>query len=87
MSLNQIEAHFEANSPQMDLGVGFFLFSPEIISATPLIKDPSYLTPSLASKLFKVTRKALPVGLGRCADVDDEDTQCDAGRLDARIRG
>ncbi|KIK06262.1 hypothetical protein K443DRAFT_635309, partial [Laccaria amethystina LaAM-08-1] len=45
----------------MDLGVGFFLFSPEIISATPLIKDPSYLTPSLASKLFKVTRKALPV--------------------------
>jgi len=27
------------------------------------------------------------LGLGRCADGDDEDGQCDAGRLDARLRG
>jgi hypothetical protein len=61
MSLNQLEDHLEANSPQMDLGVGSFVFSQGIISAIPLIKDPSYLTSSLPSKLFKVIRKSLPV--------------------------
>ncbi|KIJ91233.1 hypothetical protein K443DRAFT_686228 [Laccaria amethystina LaAM-08-1] len=45
----------------MDLGVGSFVFSQGIISAIPLIKDPSYLTSSLPSKLFKVIRKSLPV--------------------------
>jgi hypothetical protein len=45
MSLNQLEAHFEANSPQMDLGVSSFVFSRRLISASPLIKDPSHLTP------------------------------------------
>ena len=90
MSFIQLEAHFEANSPQIDLGVGSFVFFQGIISAIPLIKDPSCLTSSLPSKLFKVTRKSIPIivlGLGRCADVDDEDAQCDAGRLDAGLQG
>jgi len=88
MSLIQLEAHFEADSPQVDLGVGSFGFFQGIV---PLTKDPSYLTSSLPSKLFKVTRKSILVmvlGLVRCADIDDEDAQCDAGRLDtARLRG
>jgi len=39
MFLIQLEAHFEADSPQVDLGVGAFGFFQEILSAIPLIKD------------------------------------------------
>ena len=55
------EFHIEADCPQMDMGVGSFVFSQGIVSAIPLIKDPSYLTSSLPSKRLKVTRKSLPV--------------------------
>jgi hypothetical protein len=49
----------------------FFRFSQGIvISPIPLIKDPSYFTSSLPSKLFKVTRKSL------LSDLDAERSQC-----------
>lgn len=46
----------------MDLGVGSFVFSQGIVSAIPLLKNPSYLidTP-LRQKLVDSTRKVLPV--------------------------
>ncbi|KIJ64800.1 hypothetical protein HYDPIDRAFT_111404 [Hydnomerulius pinastri MD-312] len=45
----------------MDLGVGSFVFSQGIVSAIPLIKDPSHLNAPLKPKLFKIIKKIAPV--------------------------
>jgi glucosaminylphosphatidylinositol acyltransferase len=45
----------------MDLGVGSFVFSQGVVSAIPLIKDPSHLTAPLKPKLITVIRKTLPI--------------------------
>ncbi|KAG2006940.1 GPI-anchored wall transfer protein 1 [Coprinopsis cinerea AmutBmut pab1-1] len=45
----------------MDLGVGSFVFSQGMVSAIPLLKNPTYLTSPLGPKLVRVVRKAFPV--------------------------
>lgn len=45
----------------MDLGVGSFVFSQGVVSAIPLIRDPSYLTAPLKPKLVSVVRKTFPI--------------------------
>ena len=45
----------------MGFGVGFFVFSQGIVSATQLIKGPAYLTSPILSKFTHVIRKSLPI--------------------------
>ncbi|ETW77608.1 hypothetical protein HETIRDRAFT_480289 [Heterobasidion irregulare TC 32-1] len=45
----------------MDMGVGSFVFSQGVVSAIPLLKDPSYLTSPLIPKTTRTLRKTLPV--------------------------
>ncbi|KAI6128862.1 GWT1-domain-containing protein [Pisolithus croceorrhizus] len=47
----------------MDLGVGSFVFSQGIISAIPLLKDPSRLRKPLGYKLFDTLKKVAPVAI------------------------
>ena len=46
---------------QMDLGVGSFVFSQGIVSAIPMVKDPTYLKAPIGPKMIAVIRKCLPV--------------------------
>lgn len=46
---------------KMDLGVGSFVFSQGIVSAIPLLKNPSHLVSSIPTKLYNVIRKAIPI--------------------------
>lgn len=41
--------------------MGSFVFSHGVVSAIPLIKDPSYLTAPLKSKLVTAVQKTLPI--------------------------
>ena len=45
----------------MDMGVGSFIFSQGIVSAIPLVKDPSYITAPLLPKFLRVTKKSFPI--------------------------
>ncbi|KAK0449720.1 GWT1-domain-containing protein [Desarmillaria tabescens] len=45
----------------MDLGVGAFVFSQGVISAIPLVKNPTYLASPVLSKLVTTIRKVLPI--------------------------
>ena len=45
----------------MDLGVGSFVFSQGIVSAIPLIKDPSRLRADVKPKLYRIIKKILPI--------------------------
>ncbi|KAF8635696.1 hypothetical protein AX15_000321 [Amanita polypyramis BW_CC] len=45
----------------MDLGVGSFVFSQGVVSAIPILKDPSHLTLPVISKLLSVMRNSFPV--------------------------
>jgi hypothetical protein len=46
---------------KMDLGVGSFVFSQGLVSAIPLLKDPSHLTSPMGPKIVTVLRKCLPL--------------------------
>lgn len=49
----------------MDLGVGSFVFSQGLVSAIPIVKDPTHLLAPLGPKLLTVIRKVSPIwGLG-----------------------
>ncbi|KAG8216125.1 GWT1-domain-containing protein [Butyriboletus roseoflavus] len=45
----------------MDCGVGSFVFSQGIVSAIPLIKDPSQLHADVKPKLYRIIKKMLPI--------------------------
>ena len=45
----------------MDMGVGAFVFSQGIVSAIPLIKNPTYSRVSVMREVASVLRKSAPV--------------------------
>lgn len=58
--------HFFLQNPakrvaQMDLGVGSFVFGQGVVSAIPLLKNPSYLISPMTPKFVSVVRKCLPI--------------------------
>ncbi|KAG6901871.1 hypothetical protein C0995_007097 [Termitomyces sp. Mi166 len=55
------ELYFDELIFKMDLGTGSFVFSQGLVSAIPLIKNPSYLSAPAVPKILAVTRKSLPI--------------------------
>ena len=49
------------SAPQMDIGVGSFVFSQGVVSAIPLLKEPNYLLSPLTEKTVSVLKKVSPV--------------------------
>ena len=47
----------------MDLGVGSFVFSQGVVSAIPLLKEPSRLQKPLSTKLIQTFKKVAPVAI------------------------
>ncbi|KAL4071738.1 GWT1-domain-containing protein [Scleroderma yunnanense] len=47
----------------MDLGVGSFVFSQGVVSAIPLLKDPSRLQKPVSTKLLRTLKKVAPIAL------------------------
>ena len=45
----------------MDCGVGSFVFSQGIVSAIPLVKDPSQLHADAKPKIYQIIKKILPI--------------------------
>lgn len=45
----------------MDMGVGSFVFSQGVVSAIPLLKNPSHLSAPLLSKVISASRKMVPL--------------------------
>ena len=45
----------------MDLGVGSFVFSQGVVSAIPILKDPTYLIAPPVPKILTAIKKVLPV--------------------------
>lgn len=49
------------HDPQMDLGVGSFVFSQGLVSAIPVLKNPAHLSAPVMPKLVQVARKVSPL--------------------------
>ena len=53
---------FEADVvEQMDIGVGSFVFSQGVVSAIPIVKNPSYLNAPVPQKVLSIAKKCLPL--------------------------
>ena len=61
---------------QMDLGVGSFVFSQGVVSAIPLLKNPTQLIAPVLPKITRIARKVSPLfllGLVRLISVKGTD--------------
>jgi hypothetical protein len=56
-----VSFHSLAENRQMDIGVGSFVFSQGIVSAIPILKNPTHLSAPIAPKIILALRKSLPL--------------------------